>query len=225
MPAQAKRTAEFLQHEQGEAAKAVRAQNPNAKLTEEQLATLTDARIIGTAKEGKKEGIPGTAKEMHSNVEQPLGGDRVENIYRAPDVNTMGQAYPNLTQTKVWNEVIVPVAAAGKPSPSANQILKQAALKIAEGKITPEQAAGGLKAYFAGAIALNNRTALYKEVGLPVQEGYKVLVDRPEQPFKLQPFGTIDVAADWIYRDKSVGLDMNNESQIINYLMRFGRGK
>lgn len=206
LPSSAERTAAYLAAEQSAAQEKVLKSSTTGKITGDQVvAAINQNALGGIVSDGKtKKEIKGTAQQMQENMEQDLYGGRVKNIYRAPDVNTVADVTPELTRTKWWSEIIAP-AANTSPSPTADQVMKQAAIAVKEGKLKPEEAAAGIASYFKAATAANVTNEQYLRVGLPVPKAYNVIIS-----------GGMDA---WTSRGTGVSIDMLKEDQIKHRLM------
>lgn len=164
------RVNEFLKNEAISATENIR--KVQTKFTQEDVANQVNKQMKGYMK--GEEQVPGTLSVMQSNVEQNMGTSR--NIFRAPDVQTMITARPELAQNPAFKEIVQPAVNASGPSPTVDSMLKQAQLAIKEKKLTPEQASGFISQYYSDAVTLNASTEKYSLVGIKQPMGYPVQI-------------------------------------------------
>lgn len=179
LPASAERMTAYLANTQSEVQQKLVKEQGGKKITGDQMVGGVNAAIFGatTADEkGNKQTSKGSLVAMAANVETNLAGDKVKNIYRAPDVATVAEANPNLTNTKWYQSIIMP-ASLTSPSPTGDQVLKQAKLAITAGDLKPEEAAAGIATYFKAATLTNIVNEQYNRVGIPTPKSYNVAVD------------------------------------------------
>jgi hypothetical protein len=223
LPPEATPTAKYLFSEANLAEQEATKDKPGTKISEETRKQLTNARVYGqvvTDKKGNTKKETGSLTQMLTNSEQPVQGGRVENIYRAPDINTVGQAYPQLVGETWWRELYEPLGALNGGMPTVNDVMKQAVLRVKEGKLRPEEAAAGISTFYQAATHLNNKTRMYVQVGLPAQKGYPVIVDAP-RPGILKDAST-NVYERFKYSEafQPVVIDpVNEQAKLTHYLM------
>lgn len=181
LPKSAERVSALLDITQGEAQRKVLEANPGKKITGDQLITQINTSLQDTAvpdAKGKTKVVKGIISGMRDDVEQDAFGGKVRNIYGAPSVSTMLTAKPDLAQQK-WFETIIKPAALTSPAeqPTADQVVKQARLAIAQKAISIDEAAAGLATYYKTAVTVNKINEQYQRVGLPMPTGYNVRID------------------------------------------------
>lgn len=195
LPPSAARVSDFLQMETNFAKQDL--VKAGGKLTAEAVAQAANIKMLGgevTSEDGKtKKKATGTVRDLLNNVEQDLAGGKVKNIYGAPALAVVQTVVPQLKEMKGFEDVIVPAALATQGTPTADAVMKQAALSIREGKLGVEEAATITQNYFKAVVLANNANEQYQRVGLPPQVGYKALV---ADPVLKNEFESIDVMND-----------------------------
>ena len=178
-------------------------------------------QVVVDPKTKKEKVVNGEIQRMASDVEADLDS-RTPNIYKAPSPALMQQAFASkqgtVVQSPLWNEVVAPLAAVVQ-NPSAEQIAKQALLKVSEGKVSPEVAAKFVSDYFSTAAQLNNSLQQYQTAGLPTQRTYNAVVTRPKVGFKegfINTFSPLE-----IYSEEKAPLDMTNQQAVQRWMLSF----
>lgn len=164
------RVSEFLKNEAISATENIR--KTQTKFTQEDVANQINKQLKGFQK--GEELVPGSLTVMQSNAEQNMGNTR--NIFRAPDVQTILTARPELAQSPAFKEIVQPAVNASGPSPTVDSMIKQAQLAIKEKKLTPEQASGFISQYYSDAVVINASTEKYSLVGIKQPKGYPVQI-------------------------------------------------
>lgn len=164
------RVNEFLKNESIAATENIR--KTQTKFTQEDVANQVNKQMKGYQK--GEELVPGSLSVMQQNVEQNVGNNR--NIFRAPDVQTMVTARPELAQNPAFAQIVQPAVNASGPSPTVDSMLKQAQIAIKEKKLTPEAASSFISKYYSDAVVINASTEKYNLVGIKQPKGYPVQV-------------------------------------------------
>ena len=173
------------------------------KITPDALAAQINKQLLGSVdKEGKNKKVTeGLLKTMMTNREQSVG--KLDNIYKAPSAEVIGNAVPALSASPLWLNIINSSQyAESTKSPSVDAMLKQGALSIREGKAKPEEVADFISTYFSTANRINSSTNQYQLVGLPVPTAYNTQVTTYDK---------------WTGK-KTVGIDATNKQQILHVL-------
>jgi hypothetical protein len=200
LPTSAERTAAYLAETRSLTGQKLTKEQGGKKITGDQMVGGINSSIYGSVtadEKGNKVTTSGSLAQMQQNVENDLNGGRTKNIYRAPDVATVAAATPRLTQEKWWKEIIQP-ASLTAPSPTGDQVMKQAKLALQSGTLTPEEAADGISTYFKAATLINITNEQYQRVGLPTPKAYPVIVDKGPSYFMpgARRIGSIDLMDD-----------------------------
>ena len=210
LPATAARTQEFL----GAVSSVVQSKIVNqldgkGKLTGDMMIsginqTVNDAKA-NVDEKGKpvagSKASTGMITRMQQNVEGELNefGGKVKNIYSAPDAATIATNKPDIVTEPFWKMIVEPALAATgngmQGRPTAEQMMKQAELAVANKTLSLEEAARGVSAYYKAAVAANIVNEKYHSVGLPNPVGYNTQITTAHGAFgstRFIPINAID---------------------------------
>lgn len=142
--------------------------NPNSTIKKD---PAEQTRIIN-------ESVKEVGKNYQANI-QPNKG----NPYEAPSVSVVMGEPNGLKDSKFGQTVLQTLVSTGQNNPDPDMLLASGLAAVQAGQLSISEVRDGISAFYQNAVAINNSTKGFVQLGVPVQSGYKTSVQAFKRGF------------------------------------------
>lgn len=134
------------------------------------------------------ESVNAVAKNYQANI-QPNKG----NPYEAPSVSVVMGEPNGLKDSKFGQAVLQTLVSTGQNNPNPDMLLAAGLSAVQAGQLSLPEVRDGIAAFYQNAVAINNSTKGFVQLGVPAQNGYKTSVQAFKRGFFDSLGGSLEI--------------------------------